>query len=123
MKATEFCYWLQGYFEIGGENQALPATLQAEAVACIRNHLALVAKCDAGHENLFVSWLALKLRDPVALSTDETAEIRRLLARQFKHEIDPSYGGDAAELQAIHDGPKPRIRPNAGDGREPVYRC
>lgn len=45
MKAVEFCYWLQGYFELSN----LPPegmSLTAEQVAAIRNHLALVFKHD-----------------------------------------------------------------------------
>ena len=77
MKAVEFCYWLQGYFEIhGGERPAL----RPEQVATIQNHLALV----------------------------------------FKHEIDPSYGLDPVEAQAIHDGDKQfgGVGPNGE-----IYRC
>lgn len=91
MKAVEFCYWLQGFFEIARET----APLNAEQVIAIRNHLALV----------------------------------------FKHEIDPSYGGDQAALQAIHDG-KPVQAAPSGTGQNPnqypqesfidpnvIYRC
>lgn len=37
MKSTEFCYWLQGLFEIGK-----PTTLDAEQVQTIKNHLNMV---------------------------------------------------------------------------------
>lgn len=46
MKATEFCYWLQGYFElmneahVGNRNN----TLSPDQVASIQRHLALVFK-------------------------------------------------------------------------------
>jgi hypothetical protein len=43
MKTTEFCYWLQGYFEIGDGRDL---TLDAEQVKCIRRHLALVFQHD-----------------------------------------------------------------------------
>lgn len=36
MKATEFCYWLQGMFEL-----ANPATLDAEQTDLIKRHLAM----------------------------------------------------------------------------------
>lgn len=39
MKSSEFCYWLQGYFEINGESGKGLTPLQAERV---RRHLALV---------------------------------------------------------------------------------
>lgn len=38
MKATEFCYWLQGYFEL--QPQTMPLT--TEQVSCIQRHLNLV---------------------------------------------------------------------------------
>lgn len=62
MKTTEFCYWLQGYFEIHGEGGKL--SMNEKQVQIIRNHLNLV----------------------------------------FKHDIDPSYPGNPATMQAIHDG-------------------
>lgn len=42
MTSRDFCYWLQGYFEVAhnsGERELTPAQ-----VACIRAHLALVFK-------------------------------------------------------------------------------
>lgn len=37
MKEREFCYWLQGLFEVGN-----PATLDAEQVELIKAHLNMV---------------------------------------------------------------------------------
>ena len=39
MTSRDFCYWLQGYFEIGGVTDD---TLSPEQVNAIRKHLALV---------------------------------------------------------------------------------
>lgn len=77
MTSREFCYWLQGYFEIAGN----PAALSEQQTKMVRNHLALV----------------------------------------FKHEIDPSYGGNPAELQKIHDGGIPAQEMH--DFGEPMIRC
>lgn len=41
MKAVEFCYWLQGFFEIGSAK-----TLSPDQLETIKNHLALVFKHD-----------------------------------------------------------------------------
>lgn len=43
MKATEFCYWLQGYFELTqqGLNYGSPS-LHTDQVKCIQDHLLLV---------------------------------------------------------------------------------
>ncbi len=38
MTSRDFCYWLQGFFELQGTNQALTT----EQVQIIRNHLKLV---------------------------------------------------------------------------------
>lgn len=38
MKSTEFCYWLQGFFELSESNKALTP----EQVQTITNHLKLV---------------------------------------------------------------------------------
>ena len=56
----------------------------------------------------FVYWLQgyLEIRAEKGGMTDVQVEcVKRHLALVFKHEIDPSYGGDPEELQAIHDGP------------------
>lgn len=37
MKSVEFCYWLQGLFELGK-----PETLNAEQTAAVKAHLAMV---------------------------------------------------------------------------------
>jgi hypothetical protein len=44
MKATEFCYWLQGYFELHGDIGA--EGLSKRQVDLIQSHLALVFKHD-----------------------------------------------------------------------------
>lgn len=37
MKSVEFCYWLQGLFELGN-----PSTLNAEQTDLVKRHLAMV---------------------------------------------------------------------------------
>lgn len=39
MKARDFCFWLQGYFELNG-----PKTIDEKETELIRRHLALVFK-------------------------------------------------------------------------------
>lgn len=69
MTSKDFCYWLQGYFEMTreGDEPGVPRDLTLAQVECIERHLALV----------------------------------------FHHEIDPSYPGDQAQMQQIHDGKPP----------------
>ena len=124
MKATEFCYWLQGCFEM-----AKPDYLTRDAMRTVGAHLELVANADPAHDNIFVSWLSMYITAQTGLRTltvEETDKIKRHLAAQFKHVIDPSYGGDKAELQAVHDGEAPfdpvQIgRPPREDGV--IYKC
>lgn len=47
MTAREFCYWLQGYFEIEGNQPRPPEfspTLNGEQIKMIQRHLAMVFK-------------------------------------------------------------------------------
>lgn len=44
MKTTEFCYWLQGYFELSGD--VGEAGLSKRQVDLIQRHLALVFEHD-----------------------------------------------------------------------------
>lgn len=46
MKATEFCYWLQGFFEITQVSHLRPDHLNEKQVEMIKNHLSLVFKHD-----------------------------------------------------------------------------
>lgn len=48
MKSRDFCYWLQGYFEV-----ADPGAIRTEELLTIKNHLALVFKhdIDPGNES------------------------------------------------------------------------
>jgi hypothetical protein len=46
MKASEFCFWLQGYFEISGSTPEEPGAINSQQSAMIQRHLALVFKHD-----------------------------------------------------------------------------
>jgi hypothetical protein len=59
MKANEFCYWLQGYFEIGDAAGVQRLGLPMPAVDTIKAHLALVAKADPDHARLTSANVAL----------------------------------------------------------------
>lgn len=125
MRAAEFCYWLQGYFEIGDANDDAKKVLGQAATECIRRHISLVKKVDPEHDTVLIGWLDMKLvaARGNTLPAEDVAEIRRHLASQFKHVIDPSYGGNASELQAIHDA-KPTRPQFGGVGLGgTLYRC
>jgi len=46
VKASEFCYWLQGYFEISQSTPEEPGAINSQQSAMIQRHLALVFKHD-----------------------------------------------------------------------------
>lgn len=50
MKASEFCYWLQGYIEIG-HDQMHEVGLNREQVEIMKRHLALVFKHELDKEH------------------------------------------------------------------------
>jgi len=40
MRSRDFCYWLQGYFELAGTGQEI--SMKPEQIMCIQKHLELV---------------------------------------------------------------------------------
>jgi hypothetical protein len=102
MKAVEFCYWLQGYFEISGAHNSSAFQMDERQVDCVRRHLGLVKKVEPNHGNAFVKWLDLLLRHAKALSTEDVFEVQRALSTQFLHVIDPSYDFYQKALNAVH---------------------
>jgi len=108
MKSVEFCYWLQGYFELT-ENLTL---INESQTNCIKQHLKLVAKYEL--EKLQAN---LKFTKAQSFCCDLMFELEEFnyteisglflkgvkieLHNVFKHEIDHSYG-NSAELDKIH---------------------
>jgi hypothetical protein len=106
MTETEFFYWLQGFFELTGAAGHSPV-LTVEQAKCIGRHAALV------------------LDDALVQPADRAEFTRRVqleIADQFIHVIDPSTGTpeQVAEKQAIHDGPRERLRPYSDP---PKFMC
>ena len=51
MTSRDFCYWLQGYFELNGNQPRPPEfadSLNSEQIKMIRNHLRMVFKHEIG---------------------------------------------------------------------------
>lgn len=42
MTSRDFCYWLQGYFEIVAENKNNSQSLTVEQIESVKKHLAMV---------------------------------------------------------------------------------
>ena len=116
MKATEFVYWLQGYFEINGAGNDLT---QAQAQAVFKK--AESAKSGQGDveekAQEFVKF-ADRILYPTTLENfvdakylkTATQELKAKLNDLFIHAIDPSYDGDQNQLNQTHNGgPKPPL--------------
>lgn len=103
MKATEFCYWLQGHFELGEQR----ANLSDRQVKIVLAHLRMVDVHDKtdGRSRQFCAWLKTTLEafGEVELSAPQTQRIKQLLSEVFLHEIDPGYPiAEVEQLQQAH---------------------
>lgn len=113
MTSRDFCYWLQGLFELS-ENLTC---LSAKQVSLIQKHLALVFRsqvdasrnADANVGARFCSWLEgfLEDKDKEPLEAASVSKIRERLNNQFLHAIDPTFQ-NRDELSEIHSGRKPK---------------
>lgn len=117
MKATEFCYWLQGGFELA--SIGVFDELQLEI---IRKHLALVRATDQDGQPVeaieFCSWLRGGVDFIRQGDGQQAATVRLRLSSVFEHAIDPTYS-NTGDLNAIHNGQtKPPRIPHA-----PGMRC
>ena len=69
MTSRDFCYWLQGYFEINGNQPRPPEfadSLNSEQIKMIRNHLRMVFK----HEIICRHYFGAQSDAREALKTD-----------------------------------------------------
>jgi hypothetical protein len=116
MKATEFAYWLQGYFEIKGGDAPLSNT-QAQQIL----QKAKTVKADATpvevQSRSFVDYAAGMLfpasleEQPDKFLSAVTRELKTKLNDLFIHAIDPTLPGDQEKLRETHkpDDKRPRI--------------
>jgi hypothetical protein len=56
MTAQEFCYWLQGFFELSSAGGAGHLPLTAMQTECIRQHLCLVFQRDDPRTPEYQAW-------------------------------------------------------------------
>jgi hypothetical protein len=122
MKAEQFCFWLQGCFELN----ELPSFDEVQT-ECIQRHVALVFAHETNRGTRAYEFCA-GLRGHFELNKDrttfdeaQTSAIKAALHKVFTHEIDPSMGGPAHQdkLNGIHTSPaRPPLRPG-----ETLLRC
>ena len=100
MKSTEFCYWLQGFFELTQDT----THLSKKQSYLIAKHLALVFEHEA-HPNEFCCFLNgfYQLNEICDLAPWQTSIIKEKLSQIFVHSIDNSYPDcELPRLNAIH---------------------
>lgn len=121
MHAVDFCYWLQGAFELA----SIPLTV--EQIACVQKHLALVeATSQLGqpqHAVDFCGWLrgALDFIEPC--DGQDVKKVRTRLNDCFEHAIDGMYPNQD-KLNAIHSGKVvPEVSPSVTPNGNPIMRC
>jgi len=121
MKASEFAYWLQGYFEIQGGAEALTAT-QAQKIYDRTQKIAPAQTDVDVKAQGFVSFaqgvLLMATQNAGDANTLKfvTDTLRTKLNDTFIHAIDPSYAGDQTHFQQTHDS---SVLPP----RQPGMRC
>ena len=112
MRAVEFCYWLQGAFELA------QISLTAEQIICVQKHLALVEATPQPNQPKqavdFCSWLRGGLDFIMPGDARQVQAIRTKLNDCFEHVIDSMYPNQN-KLNAIHSGDLATNRPKMGD--------
>ena len=101
MNYENFCFWLQGYFELNVGNKYL----NYNQVESIRNHLNLAKEIENNKSHQFITWLSgyidyfesciniNRQAEPlgIALQEIQVEMISDRLNECFKHDIDPKY--------------------------------
>ena len=122
MKTTEFCYWLQGYFELGGD------TLTTKQIGIVNAHLDLVFKymsITKSQPDVGSSFCYL-LKGMLLAGNPDVPYIKKALNNCFLHEIDQTYGDQSVQntLNQVHFGDSPKITNMTDDNGHPVImRC
>lgn len=128
MTPRDFCYWLQGYFELVEMVDDPVTELTAKQTQAVIDHLNLVHACNPRMDikdkcNGFMYVLKGFLQshsdmDPkFTLRNEDLDFVRDMLEEIFEHVIDPTHGTpeQQAKLKKIHDG--------KDDGYKTIMRC
>lgn len=110
MKATEFAYWLQGYFEIDGNDKPLD-NAQAKKVL----ERAKQSKPDGNAQAQSFADYTAGVLFPVTVEDQSdkflatvTRELKTKLNDLFIHAIDPNVPGNQEQLRNTHRPDRPR---------------
>ena len=104
MHAVDFCYWLQGAFELA----SIPLTV--EQIACVQKHLATPQTGQPKQATDFCSWLRGGLDFITPGDARQVETIRAKLNGCFEHAIDSGK---------VVPGLRPTVAPNGN----PIMRC
>lgn len=119
MKSRDFCYWLQGYFELSSEREAME--LDARQVDLVKRHLDMVFVHEGKNANPFCHWLqgVFQGYGSLGLNQPQVTAVRGRLHDVFKHEIDPSFpASQQGPLDEAHQG-----RPSIVDPGNMIMKC
>ena len=119
MKAVEFAYWLQGYFEIKDASThpinpfgMFEDELSRDQVTGLLEKAGTVQVGESAAEKkagIFVEFVKTTLAKQPFRAT--ATAIKEKLHELFIHDIDPSYEGDQSVLGKLHkSGPEPGMR-------------
>jgi hypothetical protein len=102
MQSTDFCYWLQGWFELEE-----PKKITSEQLDTISAHLALVFQYDAQPNRFCQSlqgFLAFNEEHTPGMSVKQTQTLKHMLEDTFRNEIDTRYSAKEFDvLNTIHN--------------------
>lgn len=98
MNSNEFCYWLQGFFELQE-----PASFNEKQTILVKKHLELVFTHDPSPAP-FCCFLNgyFKVTKPQVINTHETVTIKQYLYNVFEHVVEEPaiYHKPGMQLQA-----------------------
>jgi hypothetical protein len=105
MQSIDFCYWLQGWFELEE-----PKNMNSTQLQTISEHLVLVFEYDA-QPNRFCQSLQgfLAFNEDIAqgMSVQQTQILKHMLEDTFRNEIDTRYHVKEFDIMdKIHNGAK-----------------
>jgi len=98
MTPRDFCYWLQGYFELSGKDLK---ELNDEQIGIISSHLQMVFayNTDPKGEGTDFCYIMLGYLQINRKRKFDVKYIQSELNKCFKHEIDPIYGDESMQNQ------------------------
>ena len=106
MNAREFAFWLQGAYEVGGENFVISNVIADK----INVQLKRVSTENMGVDLAeFIGYVTAKLEDFNTLTSQDARlnvsnAIGQKLNDVFVHAIDPTIKGDQKNLRNLHGG-------------------